>query len=104
MVKNEYLRKLKAQQAAEMRHQRMVAVQFCTDAAVIAANEVFNRRGEKLVEFMTTFMERVQEIASMTVEDAKGDKSLEYTKAKVDGVLKDLLGESFVPWEERYKF
>lgn len=71
---------------------------------MIAANEVFNRRGEKLVEFVTTFMERVQEIANMTVEDAKGDKSLEYTKAKVDGVLKDLLGESFVTWEERYNF
>ena len=104
MVKNEYLRRLKAQQAAELRHQRMVAVQFCTDAAVIAAHDTFNRRGEKLVEFMANFMELVQEIASMTVEDAKGDKSLEYTKAKVDGVLKDLLGEAFVPWEERYKF
>ena len=40
----------------------------------------------------------------MTLDDAKGDKSLEYTKAKLDGRLKELLGEDFVPWDERYTF
>lgn len=105
MAKNEYLLKLQAKKEAEMRYQRMVAIQFCTDAAVITAHRIFNRRGEKLVEFATAFMEMVQEIANMTVEDAKADKDLEYTKAKVDAALEAALGkEHFAPWEERYKF
>ena len=40
----------------------------------------------------------------MTLTDAKDDKSLEYTKAKLDARLEELLGEDFQPWEERYRF
>lgn len=104
MAKNAYLTKLQAQKAAELKMHRKFTIQWCTDAAVLAANEVFNRRGEKLVEFMQAFVKYSHEIAEMTIADSKDDKSIEYTKGKVDGMLKELLGDAFVPWEERYKF
>lgn len=102
MAKNDYLLKLQAQKAAEMRVQRLHTIAFCSDAAVLAANEVFQRKGKKLVEFLEAYVRYSHEIAEMTLEDAKGDKSLEYTKTRVDERLKDLLGEDFTPWDERH--
>lgn len=103
-MKNNFITKLQAQKAAEIRMQRLFTMQWCSDAALLAANEVFKRKGEKLAEFNEAFFKYSQLIADMTLDDAKGDKSIEYTKAKIDGQLKELLGESFVPWDERYNF
>lgn len=99
---NAYLLKLRAEKAAEMSHQRKFTIQWCADAAVLAANEVFQRKGEKLVEFYNAFVRYAHEIAEMTVADAKDDKTLEYTKAKLDDRLQELLGDAFIPYEERY--
>ena len=82
--------------------QRAFTIQWCADAALLAANDVFQRRGEKLVEFNKAMVEYANEIARMTLEDAKADKSIVYTKDKLDGRRKDILGDAFVPWEERY--
>ena len=38
----------------------------------------------------------------MTITDAKDDRYIDYTKGKVDGLLKEILGDKFVPWEQRY--
>ena len=102
MAKNEYLKKLQIQKAVEMREQRLHTIAFCADAAILAANEIFQRKGKKLVEFFEAYVKYAHEIAEMTIEDAKGDKSLEYTKTKVDERLKELLGEDFTPWEVRH--
>ena len=99
-----YLQRQRAQKAADISFHRKFTMQWCSDAAILAANEVFQRRGEKIVEFHNAFVRWSHEIAEMTLEDAKGDKSLEYTKAKVDGRLQEILGKDFVPWEERYNF
>lgn len=99
-----YLARMQAQKAAEITNHRHFTMQWCADAAILAANEVFHRRGKALVEFHEAFMKYSNEIANMTMDDAKADKSLEYTKAKLDGRLKELLGEDFVPWDERYTF
>lgn len=100
---NAYLLKLQAQKAAEMARQRTFTIQWCADAAILAANEVFQRKGEKLVEFHNAFVKYAHEIAEMTLADAKDDKTIEYTKAKIDARLQELIGEDFLPWEERYK-
>lgn len=99
---NAYLLKLQAQKAEEMHKQRLFTIRWCADAALLAANEVFQRKGDKLIEFNNAFVKYTHEIAEMTLADAKDDKTLEYTKAKLDARLKELLGENFIPWEERY--
>lgn len=102
--KSGYLARMQAKKAADISFHRKFTMQWCADAAILAANEVFHRRGKMLVEFHNAFIRYSHEIANMTLDDAKGDKSLEYTKAKLDGRLKELLGEDFVPWDERYTF
>lgn len=102
-MKNAYLAKLQAQKAQEMREVRLFTVKWCSDAAILAANEVFQRKGDKIAEFHEAFCRYAMEIAEMTVEDAKADKEMVYTKAKLDKRLFDILGEKyFVPWDERY--
>ena len=99
-----YLARQQARQAAEIKRHRLFSMQWCADAAILAAHDVFQRKGEKLVEFHNAFVKYANEIAEMTLADAKDDKSIEYTKGKVDGRLKELLGPSFQPWEIRYDF
>lgn len=99
-----YLARMQAKKAADISFHRKFTMQWCADAAILAANEVFQRRGEKLVEFYNAFIRNAHEIAEMTLDDAKADKSLEYTKYKIDEQLKDLLGDDFKPWDERYTF
>lgn len=98
-----YLARMQAQRAAELKRHRIFTIQWAADAAILAANEVFQRRGEKLVEFNNAFVRWAHEIANTTMEDARDDKSLEYTKAKLDERMQELLGDAFVPWEERYR-
>lgn len=106
MAKNnkDFLARQQAKQAAEIKLHRLFTMQWCADAAILAANEVFQRKGEKLVEFHNAFIKYANEIAEMTLADAKDDKNIDYTKGKVDGRLKEILGEAFEPWETRYDF
>lgn len=101
--KSGYLMRMQAQRAVELKRRQDFAIQWAADAAILAANEVFQRRGEKLVEFNNSFVRWAHEIARTTLEDARDDKSLEYTKAKLDERMQELLGDAFVPWEERYR-
>jgi hypothetical protein len=104
MGKSGFLAKMQAQKAADIKFHRYFTMQWCADAAILAANEVFHRRGKTLVEFYNAFIRNAHEIAQMTLEDAQADKSLDYTKVKLDEQLKAILGEDFQPWEERYSF
>lgn len=99
-----YLARQQAQKAADIKRHRLFTMQWCADAAILAAHEVFQRKGEKLVEFHNAFVKYANEIAEMTLADAKDDKTIDYTKGKVDGQLKELLGDKFEPWEVRYDF
>lgn len=45
---------------------------------------------------------QAQKAAEMALADAKDDKTLGYTKGKLDFLLEELLGEAFTPYEERY--
>ena len=98
-----YLKRLQLNKALAIERDRVFTMQWCADAAILAAHEVFNRKGEKLVEFALTMQRYANEISRLTLDDAKDDKDIEYTKAKVDKALKDILPEErFQPWDERY--
>ena len=95
--------KMQAKQAAEINYHRKFTTQWCEDAAILAANEVFQRRGDKLVEFRDAYRRWADDIARMTIDDAKGDRSLEYTKDRLDGRLRAVLPEKdFEDWGKRY--
>lgn len=99
-----FVKRLQQKKVADIKYHRTFTMQWCADAAILAANEVFQRKGKKLVEFHNAFIRYSHEIAEMTMADARGDKSLEYTKTKLDERLQEILGEDFMPWDERYDF
>ena len=79
---------------------RHIHTQMCLDAAMIAANEVFNMGPSRVEAFCNAFSDALVSIAKMTVSDTP---DMEYTKAKLDQRLKQICGDKFQPWEERYK-
>lgn len=97
--RNAYLASVQAGIAAS----RHIHTQMCMDAAMIAANDVFNMGPTRCTDFANAFSDALKTIAKTTVEDAKSDKNLWYTKDKLDERMKKICGEHFVPWEERYK-
>lgn len=96
--RNAYLASVQAGIAAS----RHIHTQMCLDAAMIAANEVFNMGPTRCTEFANAFSDALNAIAKTTVDDAKSDKNLWYTKDKLDERMKKICGEHFVPWDQRY--
>ena len=77
--------------------------QMCIDAAFMAANDVFHMGHTRCEAFGTAMVAYLHEMASLMNEDAENDPDIVYTKEKVDRRLRDICGEKFQPWEERYK-
>lgn len=91
----------------ELANARLVSTRFCADAACIAAHHVFQRTGPIMADFMEKYLETVQEIAQLMIDDSetqcRDGKYLEYGKHKVDEAVKAAMtGEYFLPWEERH--
>lgn len=80
----------------------MTACQIATDAAVFAASDVFQLGPGRAGKFIEAIGRYTNEIAALLVEDAKADQEYIYTREKVDARLKQICGDNFVPWEERY--
>ena len=100
---NSFLAKMEAQKQLEMSFVRRFAVQQSKDIMLIAAHRAFGFGPDRAKILGDTFDRVFEEYATMTVEDAKNDKEIWYTKDKIDRALKEICGEHFEPWEERYK-
>ena len=87
----------------EVQRSRRILVQMCLDAAMIAANEVFNMGPGRCEAFCSAFNATMDELARMTLEDGKDDKQLWHTKAVLDERLKAICGDKFQPWATRYQ-
>ena len=103
MKRSGYLKRVQNDVNRQLAESRSVHTQMCLDAAMIAANEVFNMGPTRAKTFADAFSSALKEIATMTVQDGKSDKQLWFTKAKLDERLKQICGEHFQPWEERYR-
>ena len=103
MKRSGYLHRIQRDVNRQLSESRSIHTQMCLDAAMIAANEVFNMGPSRAKTFADAFSSALKEIATMTVQDGKSDKQLWFTKAKLDERLKQICGENFQPWEERYR-
>lgn len=99
---NPMLAKIQAKHEQEKAFMRTFTIQQCVDMMMIAANEEYGLGPERLNRLEKTFYSVFKEYAEMTIEDAKDDKAIEYTKSKLDRKLEQICGEYFKPWEERY--
>ncbi len=98
---NPFLAKIEARHEAELSQQRIFIIQQCKDIMLIAAGSLgFGpERAKRLSE---AFDRAFTEYALTLVKNAKSDRDLWYTKAKMDEQLKLVCGEHFQPWDERY--
>ena len=100
--KNSFLAKMEAKQEQELAFMRRFTMQQCKDMMLIAAHEAFGFGPDRAKVLGDTFDKVFLEYAQMTIADSRDDKELWYTKEKVDTKLKEVCGENFSPWQERY--
>lgn len=100
---NAFLARMEASYQQKLDRDRELTVQQCQDMAMIALNRAFGFGPERLRQFAAAYGQVWEDYAEITVTDSKDDKSIIYTKAKVDEVLQRICGPYFVPFDERYR-
>lgn len=100
---NPMLAKIEARHQIEMMRARLFALQQAKDMMLIAANEEFGFGPDRAKRLSDAYDRTFVAYAELTIDDAKDDKDIWYTKAKIDERLKQICGEFFVPWDVRYK-
>ena len=101
--KNAYLERLERQKQAEMQASRLFVIQQCKDMMLIAANEAFGFGQDRIKKLSDTFDAVFERFANLVIEDAKDDAAIWYSKSIIDQRLKEICGEHFVEWDERYR-
>lgn len=78
------------------------------DAAILAAHEVFGMGPGRAAAFRDAYMDAMEELAGMFIEDAdkktgNGDRDLTFAKSKRDEAIRKIVGdEMFVPFDRDY--
>lgn len=103
MSKNKYAKVLQEAQNRVSMERAEIRAQIDSDAAMMAANDVFQMGPSRAKLFFDKMNEYEDEIARLFLEDAKADETLEYSKATLDKRIREIVGEeNFSPWEVRY--
>lgn len=100
---NPLLASFEAKLEARYRQQLKFSTQLGLDAAIITANEVLHLGAGRSPEFRSVYIKTVNEMAAMLAEDGKDDPDLEWSIATIDKRLQAIMGDSFKPWDERYR-
>lgn len=103
MKRNAMLDKIETKYDAMFRAKVSMLMQMGQDAAMIAANDVLHLGPGRAEAFCAAYINAINEMARMMVNDQKADKDFVYSKEKIDQRIRKIVGEkNFVPWEERY--
>lgn len=100
MAKNALAKRINRAVNIEVANRNNISRQMCLDAAMMAANDVFNMGPSRCEAFQAAFSKYISEIATMGSQDTA---DLEYTKDTIDRRLRQICGDKFVPWDERYR-
>ena len=100
---NAYLAKRDARLEIDYKLKLYIMQQIGMDAAIIAAHDVLQLGKGRAEQFGARYIEAVNEISKLIVDDSKDDKDCVYSRAVLDRQIKSIVGEkNFAPWEERY--
>lgn len=99
---NPMLARIQLKHDADMRFQREFTIQQCCDMMLIALNDAFGFGADRLKKMEEVYFAVFSEYARMAISDGVDDPSIEYTRAKLDAKLQQIMGEHFRPWEARY--
>ena len=105
--KNAVIQKIEAQAEAKYNaifHMKMdMLMQMGQDAAMIAAHETLKLGPGRAQDFCLAYIDAMNAMAKLVVEDQKDDAEFWYAKSKIDEQIKAIVGEEkFQPWERRY--
>lgn len=103
MKPNSMLAKIEAKYNALFHRKMDMLMQMGQDAAMISAHEVLQLGPGRAKDFCMAYINAMNTMAHMVLEDQKDDKEFVYSKAKIDEQIAAIVGpENFQPWEERY--
>lgn len=94
---------LEAEHQVELTKIASVTAQIAKDASDMAANDVFGLGEGRAEAWTNAFSDYFNDILKLVNEDCKDDPDIVYSKAKVDGRLKQINGKHFQPWAVRYE-
>lgn len=103
---NTYALLLQAQKAlremqVRLPYARAFAVQQTKDLTALALNRAFGFGPERQAQFREALHQVSMEYADMCLADAAEDRTISYTREKLDRALRQVCGE-IQPYEERY--
>lgn len=101
---NQWLAQQQAKKEYENRLRWFISKQFLEDCMMIAINRVFHRKGAIMEEVRKEYQKIYDELAWMLFVDGEDDEDFWYTKEKVDRQLREIMGDNFKPWDERYDY
>ena len=91
--------KLQAQYAAKLD----IALNLGLDAAMITAHEVLGMGPGRAEAFRVKYIETINLMSKMMVEDSVDDADLTYSRELIDRRIKSIVGEeNFREWDDRY--
>ena len=103
---NTYALLLQAQKAlremqVRLPYARAFAAQQTKDLTALALNRAFGFRPKRQAQFREALHQVSLEYADMCLADAAEDRTISYTREKLDRALRQVCGE-IQPYEERY--
>lgn len=103
MKTNPLIAKIEAKYNALFQRKMDTLMQMGQDAAMIAAHDVLQLGPGRARDFCVAYIEAMNAMAHMVVDDQKDDKEFVYSKTKIDEQILAIVGpENFKPWEVRY--
>lgn len=94
---------LLAQAHADYEFKLGLCLQQSADAAMMAADDVFDVNAYSAEKFHVAMVGYVNQISQLVIDDSKIDPDLVYTKTDLDRRLMQIVGEeNFLAWDERY--
>lgn len=80
-----------------------LCLQQSADAALMAADDVFDVNAYSAEKFHVAMVGYVNSISNLAIEDSTADPELIYTKSDLDRRIRQIVGDdNFAPWDERY--
>ena len=97
----EFKRQLEIERA-DNRRKLMMGMQMTDDAALMAADDVFDVNEYSAAKFHERLVYYVNKMSHMAAVEDKDDPNMEWTKDTIDRRLLQIVGkDNFVPWDER---
>ena len=99
MKKNSFMDRVEKQKHEAMLYTHRFTRQMMIDITMIALNKEFGFGADRLKRFIKTLLGVYGEYADLWNSDTP---DTEYAKAALDAKLRQILGDDFEDWEERY--